>query len=97
MRDFLEDGHKVKVTLQFRGREVAHPELGARILDAVLEQLGEMAKVETQARLEGRNMTMVLSPEKKSSKKSTNNQEGQQTPTPQGEDNVPPVESSDTE
>jgi translation initiation factor IF-3 len=69
MHDFLEDGHKVKVTLQFRGREVAHPELGSRILDAVLEQLGPIAKVETQARLEGRNMTMVLSPEKKSATK----------------------------
>jgi translation initiation factor IF-3 len=55
----------VKVTLQFRGREMAHPELGARILDAVLEQLGSLAKVETQARLEGRNMTMVLAPDKK--------------------------------
>jgi translation initiation factor IF-3 len=71
MRDFLEDGHKVKVTLQFRGREVAHPELGAKILDAALEQLGPIAKVETQARLEGRNMTMVLSPDKKPAKKST--------------------------
>ncbi|MDO8391992.1 MAG: translation initiation factor IF-3 [Actinomycetota bacterium] len=65
MHDFLSDGHKVKVTLQFRGREMAHPELGSRILDAVLEQLGATAKVETQARLEGRNMTMVLAPEKK--------------------------------
>jgi len=65
MHDFLSDGHKVKVTLQFRGREMAHPELGARILDAVLEQLGSLAKVETQARLEGRNMTMVLAPDKK--------------------------------
>jgi len=73
MRDFLEDGHKVKVTLQFRGREVAHPELGSRILDAVLEQLGELAKVETQARLEGRNMTMVLSPDKKPGKKPQDN------------------------
>lgn len=69
MREFLEDGHKVKVTLQFRGREVAHPELGARILDSALEQLGPLAKVETQARLEGRNMTMVLVPDKKSAKK----------------------------
>ena len=65
MHDFLADGHKVKVTLQFRGREMAHPELGSRILDAVLAQLGPTAKVETQARLEGRNMTMVLAPEKK--------------------------------
>ncbi|MEY2626970.1 MAG: translation initiation factor [Actinomycetota bacterium] len=69
MHDFLEDGHKVKVTLQFRGREMAHPELGAKILDAVLEQLGDAVKVETQARLEGRNMTMVLSPDKKAVKK----------------------------
>ena len=72
MREFLEDGHKVKVTLQFRGREVAHPELGARILDSALEQLGSLAKVETQARLEGRNMTMVLVPEKKPQKKTDN-------------------------
>ena len=71
MREFLEDGHKVKVTLQFRGREVAHPELGARILDSALEQLGPLAKVETQARLEGRNMTMVLVPDKRSGKKAT--------------------------
>ncbi len=63
--EFLDEGHKVKVTLQFRGREMAHPELGSRILDAVLAQLGPGAKVETQARLEGRNMTMVLAPEKK--------------------------------
>ena len=44
---------------------MAHPELGSRILDAVIEQVGSHGKVETQARLEGRNMTMVLAPEKK--------------------------------
>ena len=71
MHDFLGEGHKVKVTLQFRGREMAHPELGSKILDAVLEQLGPIAKVETQARLEGRNMTMVLSPDKKAAPKKT--------------------------
>ncbi len=65
MQDFLSEGHKVKVTLQFRGREMAHPELGSKILDAVLSQVGPGVKVETQARLEGRNMTMVLSPDKK--------------------------------
>lgn len=65
MHDFLADGHKVKVTLQFRGREMAHPELGSKILDAVIEQLGPTAKVEAYARLEGRNMTMVLAPDKK--------------------------------
>jgi translation initiation factor IF-3 len=56
MQEFLREGHKVKVTLQFRGREV-------------IEQLGSVAKVDTHARLEGRNMTMVLSPEKKAPKK----------------------------
>src|SRR5262245_37692154 len=65
MQDFLGEGHKVKVTLQFRGREMAHPELGSKILDAVIEQIGALGKVETQARLEGRNMTMVLAPDRK--------------------------------
>jgi len=69
LREFLDDGHKVKVTLQFRGREMAHPELGSKILDAVIEELGSAAKVEAYARLEGRNMTMVLAPEKKIVKK----------------------------
>jgi translation initiation factor IF-3 len=62
---FIHEGHKVKVTLQFRGREMAHPELGTKILDQVLDVVGEYVKVETQARLEGRNMSMVLSPDKK--------------------------------
>ena len=69
MQEFLSDGHKVKVTLQFRGREMAHPELGSKILDKVIEDLGPIAKVETFARLEGRNMTMVLAPDKKPSTK----------------------------
>jgi len=62
---FIHEGHKVKVTLQFRGREMAHPELGNKILDQVLAQVGTVVKVETQARLEGRNMSMVLAPDKK--------------------------------
>ena len=62
---FIDDGHKVKVTLQFRGREMAHPELGRKILDNVLEAVGPAAKVDSQARLEGRSMSMVLSPDKK--------------------------------
>jgi translation initiation factor IF-3 len=62
---FIHEGHKVKVTMQFRGREMAHPELGSKILDDVLAVVGEYVKVETQARLEGRNMSMVLAPDKK--------------------------------
>jgi translation initiation factor IF-3 len=62
---FIHEGHKVKVTLQFRGREMAHPELGSKILDDVLAVVGSVVKVETQARLEGRSMSMVLAPDKK--------------------------------
>ena len=62
---FLNEGHKVKVTMQFRGREMAHPELGSKILDDVLHIVGDHVKIETQARLEGRNMSMVLAPDRK--------------------------------
>ena len=63
--EFIEDGHKVKVTLQFRGREMAHPELGSKILDQVIEAVGPAAKLDSRSRLEGRSMSMVLSPDKK--------------------------------
>jgi translation initiation factor IF-3 len=63
--EFLTDGHKVKVTIMFRGREVFHPELGARILEHIAEDVATVGKIESQGRLDGRNMTMVLAPEKK--------------------------------
>ncbi len=62
---FLSEGHKVKVTIMFRGREVFHPELGKRILDRIAEQMDGAAKVEAAPRLDGRNMTMVLAPDKR--------------------------------
>ena len=62
---FLDDGHKVKITIMFRGREVFHPELGKRILDRIAEQMGDAAKVESEPRLDGRNMVMVLAPDKR--------------------------------
>ncbi len=62
---FLDEGHKVKLTIMFRGREVFHPELGKRILDRVAETLGDSAKVEFEPRLDGRNMVMVLAPDKR--------------------------------
>jgi len=74
VQEFLADGHKVKVTLQFRGREMAHPELGSKILDEVIEAISAVGKVETQARLEGRSMTMVLVPDKKPAKKKDTNE-----------------------
>jgi translation initiation factor IF-3 len=62
---FLGEGHKVKITIMFRGREVAHPELGMKILDDVADHAKDLAKVEAAARLDGRNMTMVLAPDKR--------------------------------
>ena len=61
---FLEEGHKVKITIMFRGREVYHAELGKKILDKIAEQMGDNAKVDNDPRLDGRNMVMVLSPNK---------------------------------
>lgn len=66
---FLVDGHKVKITIMFRGRESAHPELGKKILDRIVEKLADTAKVESAPKLDGRNMIMVLGPDKKSKPK----------------------------
>jgi translation initiation factor IF-3 len=62
---FLEEGHKVKITIMFRGREVFHPELGKKILDRIAEQMDGMGKSEATPRLDGRNMVMVLAPDKR--------------------------------
>ena len=61
-RKFLEDGDKVKVTLRFRGREMAHQDLGANLLTRVRDDLEEMVKVEQFPEMEGRRMTMVVAP-----------------------------------
>ncbi len=61
-KEFLAEGNKVKVTMMFRGRQMAHPELGKDVLDRVAEFLGEVGKVEQEARLEGKNMTMLMTP-----------------------------------
>ncbi|VAW15442.1 Translation initiation factor 3 [hydrothermal vent metagenome] len=62
MQRFFDEGDKVKVTLRFRGREMAHQDLGAKLLRRVREQVDEIAKVESEPKLEGRQMIMVLSP-----------------------------------
>ena len=62
---FLGEGNKVKLTIMFRGREMAHPELGLRILERIADEVGEIAIVESAPRQDGRNMTMVLLPLKK--------------------------------
>jgi translation initiation factor IF-3 len=63
--EFLGGGHKVKVTIMFRGREMQHPELGRQILDRVSEAVAHVGKVEFQPRQDGRNMVMVLAPDKR--------------------------------
>ena len=62
MRRFFEHGDKVKVTLRFRGREMAHQELGVKLLERVKDETEPIAKVESQPKLEGRQMVMVLAP-----------------------------------
>ena len=62
---FLEEGHKVKVTIMFRGREVSHPELGMKILEDLAEQVSAVSKVEAAPKLDGRNMVMVLAPDRR--------------------------------
>ena len=65
LRRFIEEGDKAKVTLRFRGREMAHQELGMRVLERVRDDLTELCQVETMPKLEGRQMVMVLAPRKK--------------------------------
>ena len=62
MKRFIEEGDKVKVTLRFRGREMAHPELGMKLLLKVKADFDEIAKVEYEPRMEGRQMIMILAP-----------------------------------
>lgn len=62
MKRFFDEGDKVKVTLRFRGREMAHQELGVQLLDKVKEETLDLAKVEAEPKLEGRQMVMVLAP-----------------------------------
>jgi len=59
---FLEDGDKVKVTIMFRGRELSHPELGRKVLDKMALQIKDIANIERGAKLEGKNMIMILAP-----------------------------------
>lgn len=80
--EFLEEGHKVKVTCMFKAREVTHPELGRKKLDLFAEQIGELGIVERTPTLDGRLMIMVLNPKpgagKKKDAKGTNKQNGGQ-------------------
>ncbi|WP_245571709.1 translation initiation factor IF-3 [Microvirga subterranea] len=62
MKSFFEEGNKVKITLRFRGREMAHQDLGLKVLDRVKSDVGDLAKVEQEPNFEGRQVVMVLAP-----------------------------------
>jgi translation initiation factor IF-3 len=59
---FLREGDKVKATIMFRGREIVHTDIGRQVLERLAASLGELAQVERPARVEGRNLTMILTP-----------------------------------
>jgi translation initiation factor IF-3 len=87
---FLEEGHKVKITIMFRGREVFHPELGKKILDRIADQMDGMGKSESTPRLDGRNMVMVLAPDKRAKQSAASRGPGH------GSDHSPSTESRST-
>ena len=65
VRQFLEEGNKVKITVRFRGREITHPETARRQIDLFIDAVDDIGQVETPARMEGRTMTAILSPRAK--------------------------------
>jgi translation initiation factor IF-3 len=82
---FLEEGSKVKLTIMFRGREMAHPELGRKILEKVAERVAEIAVIESHPKQDGRNMTMVLNPIRKPKAKPEKGHKPAQGDSPQPE------------
>ena len=62
MKSFIEEGDKVKVTLRFRGREMAHQDIGVQVLERIRGEMDPLTKVEQMPRMEGRQMVMVLAP-----------------------------------
>jgi translation initiation factor IF-3 len=91
---FLGEGHKVKLTIMFRGREVYHPEIGRKILDDVAVAVAHVGRVETASKLDGRNMTMVLAPDKKAQAAWLAAQRKKDDPSPEGSELLETVENS---
>jgi translation initiation factor IF-3 len=92
---FLGEGHKVKVTIMFRGREMQHPELGKRILDEVATDVAHMGRVEVFPKLDGRNMTMVLAPDKRA--QAARKREEETDPSENGSDAPTATDAPDSE
>ena len=88
--EFLGEGHKVKITIMFRGRETAHPHLGKKILDDIAARAADVGKVEAAPKLDGRNMIMVLAPDKRAQAAAAKAAKTDTAPTPNGAA-APPV------
>ena len=80
---FLEAGNKVKITIMFRGREMAHPEQGLQILERLSEDLKDVAVIENQPKMEGRNMHMLIAPIPSQSKKKKEGEKKEQAAEPE--------------
>lgn len=80
---FLSEGHKVKLTIMFRGREMDRPQYGKAILDRVADEVASVGKVEMVPKLDGRNMIMVLAPDKKA--QAAHAEDNSETPADSGE------------
>lgn len=65
IKDFLSSGHKTRVRIFFRGREIVHPDIGHKLANKIVEEVKEVGAVDTPPKLEGKNLLMVLSPKKK--------------------------------
>ncbi|MGH9165599.1 MAG: translation initiation factor IF-3 [Acidimicrobiales bacterium] len=101
---FLTQGHKVKITIMFRGREMSHQELGLKILHRVAEVVGPTAKVEASPKVDGRNMIMVLAPDKRAQQAAAHTTQvapaspnGAPAPAAAPEAPAPPTEAPPTE
>jgi len=94
---FLNEGHKVKITIMFRGREVYHPEHGKKILDRIAEQMEGVAKIEAEPKLDNRNMIMVLAPDKRARQAAQSREKNQGTKGDTKGESAPNVTESDTQ
>ena len=83
VKEFLNEGNRVKITIMFRGREMQHPELGRKILDQVAEHADDVSKVEVYPKLDGRNMIMVLVPDREKQAAVAKAAEEAQNPPPE--------------
>ena len=96
VRHFLEEGDKVKLTIMFRGREMVHQEYGRRLLDRIADELQEKATIERNALVEGRNMTMILSPVAKKHKPTETHENNNRKPNRAARDAEPVPAQPDT-